>query len=648
VVDNTEDARAEHQAVKHRLRQLHEELERLERNLTVLQDGVEAEEETLRDAGNAVRVKASELESLQQHILLAHDQHRSMEQKLGQRLQHLHAADACISAVNEELQSKLQGLEHVFAEVDAAVAAREHEIARGVGVGETLVRSVSQSVEALAATAEQAQQAVAQQVGRNWSLARQTDALVLELQMLQDQTQEVTEKLAVKTRDFRLMDAKLRALQDAHSAGRAGVGRAIITLLAKARWLECMRAWRQVANTRSCLKVAGARVTSWRRLALLACVMRAWVYVVWLARLVSRRRGRALKRAVARWGAGVFTARRLRVCLARVHGRKRFACLDGALAGWREWAEGARNRREKEEGTQEIVRLEMQLDRLRGNLEEERARVENDREIGEQQRVLSGLLDEKERLYSQILQARHDLDHRNAEQQQWEREQEDAREALASELEQSRADLRELLSESEAQRAAIARERREREREKEELAQELDSSRADLSHVRTELERAEDDRRAAAEEAAAAQAAAAAAAEELDRTRLGREEEEGRRREAEEEAEEAERRRKTVAEECEGLRATGQSLAEEVERAKAKLDFMNASLADATQRLDASVLEEEAKNRFLESRAAETRRLEQLISLKEQELGGLDDSLSSNHRELSELTAQLTVLVFRV
>jgi len=193
VVDHTEDARVEHQAVKHRLRQLHEELERLERNLSVLQDGLEAEEETLRDTETAVRVKASELESLQQHILLAHDQHHSIEQRLGQRLQHLHAADACISAINEELQSKLQGLEHVFAEVDAAVAAREHEIARGMGVGETLVMSVSRSLEALAATAEQAQQAVAQQVGRNWSLARQTDALVLELQMLQDQTQEVTD-----------------------------------------------------------------------------------------------------------------------------------------------------------------------------------------------------------------------------------------------------------------------------------------------------------------------------------------------------------------------------------------------------------------------------------------------------------------------
>ena len=43
-----------------------------------------------------------------------------------------------------------------------------------------------------------------------------------------------------------------------------------------------------------------------------------------------------------------------------------------------------------------------------------------------------------------------------------EREKEDEREALASELEQSRADLREVLSESEAQRVAMARERRER------------------------------------------------------------------------------------------------------------------------------------------------------------------------------------------
>ena len=129
------------------------------------------------------------------------------------------------------------------------------------------------------------------------------------------------------------------------------------------------------------------------------------------------------------------------MCLARVHGWKRSACLESAFAGWRGMMEGARDQREKEEGSQAIERLELQLKSLRGNLEEERARVENDREIGEQQRVLNGLRDEKEVLYSQILQARHDIDHRSAEQQQWEREKEDEREALASELEQSRADL---------------------------------------------------------------------------------------------------------------------------------------------------------------------------------------------------------------
>ena len=109
MVDDTEDALSEYQEVKHRSVQLHEELERVERNWSVLQEGAEAEEETLRDTESAVQGKAHELESLQKQILQAQKQQHTLTQELTQQQQYLHAADASTSAVNEELQHKLQG-----------------------------------------------------------------------------------------------------------------------------------------------------------------------------------------------------------------------------------------------------------------------------------------------------------------------------------------------------------------------------------------------------------------------------------------------------------------------------------------------------------------------------------------------------------